>query len=214
MRRREFIAGLAGAAAWPLRAGAQPTIKRTRTQTVRWGAFFAELRRRGYSEGENLSVDRVAIEGGHAAGYGARLPVPQSINELVDVVEVVVVDTSHWAGRIDALKGKIPIVALVTDPIGEHLTSSLATPDRNITGITVDTGPTLLGKQLDLLLEAAPRSRHMACIGATWPYAGMRTLWSDAQRRGVTVQEFVVHSQFRRANRALNYADAFLALVL
>ena len=68
MRRREFIAGLAGAAAWPLRAGAQPTMKGTRriaivhvagTQTVvsgeagapRWRAFFAELRRRGYSEG-------------------------------------------------------------------------------------------------------------------------------------------------------------------
>jgi putative tryptophan/tyrosine transport system substrate-binding protein len=126
---------------------------------------------------------------------------------------VIVVDASHWARGINAVKGTIPIVALVSNPLGEDLTSSLAAPGSSITGIATDTGPALLGKQYDLLLEAAPHLRHVACCGAIWPYAGMRTLWSDARQRGVSVQEFVVHSQFRHASRALRYADAFSALL-
>ena len=104
-------------------------------------------------------------------------------------------------------------MALVTDPLGEGLTPSLATPGGSITGIATDTGPALLGKQLEFLLEAVPRVRHLACLGGRWPYAGMRTLWTDAQRRGVTVQEFVVHAQFRHVSRESNYDDAFSALL-
>ena len=224
MRRRAFLGALLGAAAGPpLTASAQPTEKGARRRIAiahlggteatvsdggapRWRAFFAELRQRGYAVDKNLVVERVAIE----------RAIWQSIIDLVSRAEVAVVDSSEWAGRINNVTSRIrpiPIVALVTNPLGEGLTSSLATPGDNITGIVTDTGPALLGKQLEFLLEAVPRVRHLACLGAGWPNAAIRTLLTDAQRRGVTVQEFVVHAQFHHVSRESNYDDAFSALL-
>jgi putative tryptophan/tyrosine transport system substrate-binding protein len=82
MRRREFIRLLGSAAvAWPLAAHAQrpatqnriaifhPAIPTTHlTETgggSAWRAFFAELRRLGYVEGENLIIERYSAEGHH-----------------------------------------------------------------------------------------------------------------------------------------------------
>jgi putative tryptophan/tyrosine transport system substrate-binding protein len=82
MIRREFIALLGGAAAaWPLSARAQqpatqhriaifhpaiPTTLLTETGGgSAWRAFFAELRRLGYVEGENLIIERYSAEGHH-----------------------------------------------------------------------------------------------------------------------------------------------------
>jgi hypothetical protein len=91
VRRREFITFLGGAAALPLAARAQqratqrriaifhPAIPATLiTETgggTAWRAFFAELRRLGYVEGENLIIERYSAEGHHEryAGMPKRL---------------------------------------------------------------------------------------------------------------------------------------------
>jgi hypothetical protein len=81
MERREFIRLLGGAAAaWPFVARAQqPTTRRIAifhpaiptallTETgagSAWRAFFGELRRLGYVEGENLIIERYSAEGHH-----------------------------------------------------------------------------------------------------------------------------------------------------
>ena len=81
MRRRTFIAALGGAAAWPVAARAQqpatqrriaifhpaiPTTLLTETGGgSAWRAFFGELRRLGYVEGENLIIERYSAEGHH-----------------------------------------------------------------------------------------------------------------------------------------------------
>src|SRR3954466_3629331 len=82
MKRREFITMLGGAAAaWPHAARAQPSATQHRiaffhpaipttlmTETgggSAWRAFFAELRRLGYVEGKNLTVERYSAEGHH-----------------------------------------------------------------------------------------------------------------------------------------------------
>jgi putative ABC transport system substrate-binding protein len=82
MKRREFITLLGGAAAaWPLTARTQqpaaqhriaifhpaiPTTLLTETGGgSAWRAFFAELRRLGYIEGENLIIERYSAEGHH-----------------------------------------------------------------------------------------------------------------------------------------------------
>ena len=41
----------------------------------------------------------------------------------------------------------------------------------------------------------------------------MRSLWRDAQSRGVSVQEFLVHSQFRGGSTPERYANAFSAML-
>lgn len=81
MRRREFLGALGGAAAsWPLAVRAQqpkapriaifhpaiPTTLLTETGGgSAWRAFFGELRRLGYVEGENLIIERYSAEGHH-----------------------------------------------------------------------------------------------------------------------------------------------------
>src|SRR5436189_6204474 len=82
MKRREFITLLGGAAAaWPSAARAQQSATRHRiaifhpaipttllTETgggSAWRAFFAELRRLGYVEGQNLVIERYSAEGHH-----------------------------------------------------------------------------------------------------------------------------------------------------
>src|SRR6476659_11000066 len=82
MRRREFITFVGGAAvAWPLKARAQqpttqhriaifhPAIPTTLLTEAgggsAWRAFFGELRRLGYIEGDNLIIERYSAEGHH-----------------------------------------------------------------------------------------------------------------------------------------------------
>jgi putative ABC transport system substrate-binding protein len=78
MRRRDLL-GLAGgfAASWPLSGLAQQSARRriavvgnvdpvsgmTETGLENWQAFFAELRKRGWVEGENLFIERHSVDG-------------------------------------------------------------------------------------------------------------------------------------------------------
>src|SRR6478736_1962424 len=80
MRRRAFVAGLGSAAAWSGLARAQqamvqrialfhPAIPTTFLTEEgggsAWRAFFGELRRLGYVEGQNLVIERYSAEGHH-----------------------------------------------------------------------------------------------------------------------------------------------------
>jgi ABC-type uncharacterized transport system substrate-binding protein len=78
MRRRAFLSVLCGAVAWPLSAAAQQSANRKRlaifspaepsadlhehSKTKAWRALFAELRRFGQIEGQNLKVERYGRE--------------------------------------------------------------------------------------------------------------------------------------------------------
>jgi putative ABC transport system substrate-binding protein len=174
-----------------------------------WRAFFAELRKRGFVEGGNLVVDRYAAE----SAIWQSIP-PGLADLLARAPEVIVAESSTWVRGINAMRPDIPMVALVADPLGEGVVSSLARPGRNITGVASDTGASLLGKQLELLLELAPDRRHVACIGSSYANAAMRTLWRDAQMRGVSVQEYLVHTQFRQGDAKSHYANAFPFMVM
>ena len=114
MRRREFIKLVCGsAAAWPLGARAQrspiqnriaifhPAIPTTHLNETgggsAWPAFFAELRRLGHVEGENLIIERYSAEGHHERYAGlareivARNPAEfgrsRSVLTLLDAIE-------------------------------------------------------------------------------------------------------------------------------
>src|ERR1700745_1311351 len=81
MRRREFVTLVSSAAAWSFTARAQQAATKQRiaifhpaipttllTETgggSAWRAFFAELRRLGYVEGQNLIIERYSAEGHH-----------------------------------------------------------------------------------------------------------------------------------------------------
>src|ERR1700716_2797059 len=81
MRRRKFMTLVGGVAVWPLARRAQPRAPQHRIAIFHpaiplplstepgggsaWRAFFAELRRLGYVEGENLIIERYSAEGHH-----------------------------------------------------------------------------------------------------------------------------------------------------
>jgi putative ABC transport system substrate-binding protein len=199
MRRREFIAGLGGAAAWPMLARAQqpatprriaifhPAIPTTHlTETgggSAWRAFFAELRRLGYVEGENLIIERYSAEGHH-----------ERYADLVrDIVtrnpDVIVTGTNPVVIAFAAATSTIPVVAFMLDPLKAGLVSSLGRPGGNLTGITLDAGIEIWGKRLEMLKEAIPSTAKVAFLGMRegWEGSSEQVLRNAADGLGISL---------------------------
>jgi putative ABC transport system substrate-binding protein len=172
MRRREFIAMVAGsAAARPLAAGAQQSGKVYRigvllavTRSTRLSpqlqAFEDGLRDLGLIEGRNLTIERR-----FADGNLKRLPALAA--ELVaSNLHVIVVVGPGPMQATRAATATIPIVMLAasSDPVGEGLIASFARPGGNITGLTYAVSAERFGKQLEMLREAAGRISRVAVL--------------------------------------------------
>ena len=175
MKRRDFIAGLCGTAAWPVAAHAQqpaklPTIGFLGTTTPSaWvdyvPAFVQRLRELGWVEGRTVAIEYRWAEGrndrfGEIAAEFARLKV-----------DIIV--TSGGAGvAAKQATSTIPIVlALANDPVGSGLATSLARPGGNVTGLSL-LAPDLAGKRLENLRRVLPDVRRLAILGnAGYPAA-------------------------------------------
>src|SRR5262245_7749811 len=135
VRRREFIAALGAAAAWPLAARAQQgervwrigmltsLLQGDSEEQARQAAFSKELQQKGWLEGRNLRIERRSTGGDAALAR-------KYAEELVALApDVVVVGGS--AGLIPMLQATrtIPIVfTIVPDPVGAGFVDSLARP--------------------------------------------------------------------------------------
>jgi putative ABC transport system substrate-binding protein len=120
-------------------------------------AFFGELRRRGFIEGQNLTVEYRA--------YGQHVDlIPQYATELVMArVDVIVTAGDETVRAVQQATKTIPIVALVGDMLGSGLVTSLARPDGNTTGVSI-LAREADGKRQDILIEAVPGLRLMAVL--------------------------------------------------
>ena len=167
LKRREFVALLGGAAAWPLVAHAQqpgklPTIGILGGQTRSTaGQFFAafeqRLRELGWSEGRT-----VAIEIRWAEGRSERFA--EIAAEFVRLKVDVIVTSGPPVFAAKQATSVIPIVfATVADPLSTGLVASLTRPGGNVTGLSL-TSPELAGKRLELLREAIPGLRQLAIM--------------------------------------------------
>jgi putative tryptophan/tyrosine transport system substrate-binding protein len=166
MRRRDFILAGCAAVAWPLAVSAQEVgrtyrlgcmLPLTRDAPINI-AFFDELRRRGFIEGQNLAVDYRAY-GLHVdliSEYAAEL-----VKARVDVI-VTAGDPSTIRAAQQATK-TIPILAKTDDMVGRGLVASLARPDGNTTGVNI-LAIELDGKRQEILIEAVPGLHRMAFL--------------------------------------------------
>ena len=174
LRRRDVINLLGGAAAaWPLKAQAQPALPvvgllwvaservvKPYEESIRTG-----LRQLGWTDGSNF---RLEVRYGN--GDPARLPV--LIDELIALSPKVLSGISEVAALMKAKTSTVPIVlSLSYDPVESGFANTLARPGGNITGIAVHYDE-VLSKHVEIASELVPGLRRIGFINdATDPGA-------------------------------------------
>jgi putative ABC transport system substrate-binding protein len=170
MRRREFITLLGGAvAAWPLAARAQQD---GRVRRVGWLIGSAEndqqspagssalreaLAKLGWIEGRNLRIDL-------RFGAGDPATVRAYAAELISLTpDVIFANSGTATSALQQRTQTTPIVFTGPDPVEAGLVRNIARPEGNITGFSAFE-PSIAGKWLELLKEAAPRLARVAVI--------------------------------------------------
>jgi putative ABC transport system substrate-binding protein len=168
LRRREFIAGLGGVAAWPLAADAQQGERARRIGVLMPGdendpvpktyvsAFTQALAGLGWTDGRNVRMD-LRSGGGDINRIGALA------KELVGLQPDIVVAVGNPATiAVQRETRTIPIVfAGAGDPVAMGIVPALNRPGGNITGFA-NMEASLGGKWLQLLSEIAPGLKRAA----------------------------------------------------
>lgn len=188
MRRRDFVVGAASFAA-VTRVAAQPVANIRRMAIVdvtapqsrmhedidgHYGSLFGHLRRLGHVEGQNLTVER----------YGREQNLPDAAALAAQVVrsnpDVIYALVPFIALR--KANSKIPMVTVSEDPVAAGYAASLAHPGGNITGVSVDAGPSIHGKRIALLREMLPSMSKLGCVAGRvqWEVRGAGALVRDA----------------------------------
>jgi putative ABC transport system substrate-binding protein len=170
IRRREFIAGLGGAAAWPLAARAQQRERVRRIGVLIGGdendpvaktilsAFTQALAGLGWTDGRNVRMD--------LRWYGDDINRIRSLaQELVGLQPDIIVTTGVPAtAALQRETRTIPIVfATVGDPVASGIVPGLNQPGGNIAGFA-NYEASLGGKWLELLSEIAPGLKRAAIM--------------------------------------------------
>jgi putative ABC transport system substrate-binding protein len=164
MRRREFIAGLGSAAAWPLVARAQQPampvigwISAVPGQMERALPLFSQgLAETGYVVGRNVTIDASGDHVGQQAAIAADL-----VRRHVAVIVAVGIRAARAA---KAATQTIPVVFLVAyDPVEVGVVASLNRPSGNLTGITTF-GSELAAKRLEMLHKLVPAADLIAYL--------------------------------------------------
>jgi len=213
VKRRAFITLLGGAAAWPLAARAQqpaklPTIgflgpnTRSFDSQQRLPAFVERLRELGWIEGRTIAIEYRWAEG--SIDRAAELAA-----EFVRLkVDVIVTSGTPQVLAAKQATSVIPIVfAAVGDPVGAGVVATLARPDGNATGLSLQQTETT-GKRLELLREVIPGLRRLAIIANSDNLSAVLEV-REAQAAARALGLDVVTSEIQRRE---DIAPAFEAL--
>jgi len=227
VRRREFIATLGGALAWPLAAQAQqnrPVIgfihsKGRNDPTTFLPLFHQGLAEAGYVEGRNVTIEYRWADGDYA-----RLPGMAAELAARGVTVIVAAGGDVVALAAKAATTTVPIVfSTGSDPIKTGLVSSINRPDGNLTGISLFNGE-LDAKRLEMLHEMVPQARLIAVLqNPNLAEAGRRFAAIEAAGRPLGIEVFqsnatdeaAIDSAFqaiveRKAGAVLVAGDPFL----
>ena len=211
MKRREFIAALGSAAAWPLTARAQqpamPVVGFLGSSTSgalrqQLAALRVGLKEAGYVEGQNVEIEYRFAEGQFDR-------IPAIVSDMLRRSPAVLAMSSAGAVAARQTGTTIPIVFVAgADPLQLGLVDSLNRPGGNVTGVYIfATG--LEGKRLGLLHEMVPKATTIAVLinpNYTDAEIQIRDVQEGAARLGV---QLVV----LRANTEGDFDAAFATMV-
>ena len=180
LRRRELIALLGSAAAWPIAARARQLDRIRRIGALmsfaandpeaqsRVAAFENGLRQLGWVRGHNLSIEYRWADGPDVLRTDA--------TELVGMApDLILVNSTPATAALQEQRQAVPIVfTQVTDPVGEGLVSNLARPGGHLTGFT-SFEFSIGTKWLETLKQVAPRVTRVALVfnPQTAPFADL-----------------------------------------
>jgi putative ABC transport system substrate-binding protein len=170
LQRREFIAALGGAAAWPLAARAQQpampligflsTSSRRVDDVLRLAPFRQGLKEAGYVEGLNVGSEYRGAEEHYEH-------LPELATDLLrrQVAVIVALGGPPTALAAKAASTTVPIVFTITsaDPFQLGLVASFNRPGGNVTGIATVPG-SVVSKQFEALHEAVPTATVFGCL--------------------------------------------------
>jgi putative tryptophan/tyrosine transport system substrate-binding protein len=166
IRRRDFLAGLGGAVARPLVAGAQqpalPLIGFLSTgapATTDLTAFLRGLAEAGFIEGKNVAIE-------YRSGNASFVQMLSLATELVhrQVAVIVALGALSTVRAAMAATSTIPIIfAYGGDPVKNGFVAALNHPGGNVTGLISLSGE-LAAKRLDLLHKMIPRAKTVAFL--------------------------------------------------
>jgi putative ABC transport system substrate-binding protein len=180
MRRRAFLSVVCGAVVWPLAAAAQQSTNEKRLAIFSPSepsadlhehgskfsrALFAELRRLGQIEGQNLKVESYGREQNTSGPEALATEIVRSNPDVIYIVGPGVI-------IFKKLTSRIPLVAITGDPVKQGIAESLAHPGGNFTGVSVDAGPSIYGKRIALLRELVPTMSKLGCLALRLQWNG------------------------------------------
>jgi putative ABC transport system substrate-binding protein len=213
MRRREFIAGLGSAAAWPVAVRAQQDGQVRRIGLLQAGtpaipedmrvkAFKKRLTEFGWTEDRNIRFEERG-----ANNNGPLLSVYAT--ELARLApDAIFVSSSPALRAMRRATSDIPIVfSAITDPVGQGFVSSLSQPGGNITGFAgLDFGVST--KNLELLKKLSPRIERVAFLydPANVPTAG---LWEEIEAAAPSLALRALKAPARTADEIEHSIAAF-----
>jgi putative tryptophan/tyrosine transport system substrate-binding protein len=167
MKRRAFIAGLGGVAAWPVATrGQQPALPVVGFLSGGSHDAFAPYVtafRRGLSESNYIEGQNLTIEYRWAEGHYDRLPTLMA--DLLDRKCAAIVAMGNVAARdAKAAAETIPVVfSTGSDPVAIGLVKSLSRPGTNMTGVSILNND-LESKRFELLIEVVPDATLIAFL--------------------------------------------------
>ena len=166
LKRRQFIAGIGSAAAWPVVARSQqpaiPVIGYLSVGSPEMSepyvaALLQGLKGTGYVEGQNCAIE-------YRGAYGHFDRFPALVADLIERHVSVIVNASGGLVAAHSATSSIPIVSTFGgDPVNAGFVDSLNHPGRNITGVYFYVFA-MGAKRLELLREAVPSARVIAVL--------------------------------------------------
>jgi putative tryptophan/tyrosine transport system substrate-binding protein len=192
MRRRDFIAGLGGAAcgsSWPLALSAQQRLRliglltSTNVQAAD-AAFVGGLAKAGWIEGRNVGIER------RFSGSEVGRIRTDAANIIDKSPDVIVCAGTEITGIVKQQSSTIPVVFVnIADPVALGFVASFAHPGSNITGFTSQAF-SFAGKWLSILKDIEPGLRNVMVLydpnNANWQ-GFLRTLETGAPVVGASI---------------------------